>query len=209
MASSACAQQLRHLAGLGSARAVSHGTRCRALSSVVQQVALEAASRPERQIVARIEGLSDHGHLAARHPVEHGSPVGAGQAQIWEGVDRHGGPAVRPHRQRHGCRRRGARRRCGSRRRRGPRDPTRRTGPTPGSRSRCRRAAGRANARGCDGRGRSVERVAEGGVEVDGRGRARRRSSLATPGQATSSGMWPISGCTGTAGLPQMPRSPR
>ena len=100
------------------------------LLAVVEDVAVEPAHAPERDVVARVERLADHRHVGAGRAVEPGAVVGPGHPVAGQRADRHRRPAVREHRQRPVAPRPGPWRTCGWRRRRGPPDPTRRTAPT-------------------------------------------------------------------------------
>ena len=79
---------------------VSASRRGAGVAVVVEQVAVERAQRPERKVVARVERLADHGHVAARVAVETGAVIGIREAPIGQRADRHRRPSVRPHRQR-------------------------------------------------------------------------------------------------------------
>ena len=102
------------------------------LLPVVEHVAVEAAHAPERDVVARVEGLADHRHVGAGGAVEPGPVVGPRHPVAGEGADRHRRPAVREHRQRPVLLDRRLGEGAGRRRPRAPRGPTRRRAPTRG-----------------------------------------------------------------------------
>ena len=151
----------------------------------------------------RITGTSVPGHA-----VEPGPVVGAGQAESREARGPASSTSGSTTSTAAGCPRPAPGRTCGWRRPRAPRGPTRRTAPTRGSTSAVPSSSGTSDRPcvRCSGATPKTSQsvawrstVVVSASQVPG----------ATPGHATSSGMWPSSGCTGTCGLPQMPRSPR
>ena len=176
---------------------------------VVEQVALEASASPEGEGIAGVERLTDHRHLAAGHRGR-ASARRSGRGRRMSGKARTG---MVDHRFDHidsgrlpsaGARAYGAAA-IGHVHLASPHAAQR---PLPDRRSPCRRAAARATGRACGASGLTAnvsQRVAWRSTVVVSASHV----VGATPGHATSSGMWPISGKTGTDGLPHVPRSPR